>query len=114
MAEAVAATVQARTQNSYDSGSYISKQSTLAADADTTPWQKVFEEFSVFIKDGTTFTMSIQMAFKDDKSDAFIIDTQDASQRSANYQFTGYGWVRAVRTAATGTNPTVTLNCRED
>ena len=114
MAEAVYANAIASTPNDLDGGNFTSKQTVLESDADTTPWIKVFQNFSLFIKDGTTYTMTVQLAFLTNKSDAFDLATQTEDERGAEYQFTGYAWARVVRTAATGTDPTVTFNYREN
>jgi phosphopantetheinyl transferase (holo-ACP synthase) len=114
MAEIAFTTAQTRRGNDLQSANFASKQAVLLANGDTTPWQLCFEEFSVFMSDNTTGTVTVELAFKNDKSDAFALDTQTETERGANYEFTGFAWVRLVRTANTGSNPRVTLSYRED
>jgi hypothetical protein len=114
MPEAVFTTSRQILGNDLSSGNFAALAATLADDGDTTPWTKVFQSFTIAHKNATTVLLTIEMAFLDDKSDAAVVDTQAETEPVADYQFTGYAWIRVTRTAATGTDPLVTINYRKD
>lgn len=90
-------------------GNSNSVKATLDA-GDTTSWYSASKGATVFVDNGDEFSVDVEWGSDAAGDNSVLVGTQDETERGANYDWFGPGFVRVTATSITNGPITVIIN----